>query len=39
MTTIKENKFHDRDNTLLYNRKESCDIIKMYGVKLKYILL
>jgi hypothetical protein len=39
MITIKEHEFHYRDNTILYNRKESCDIIKIYGIKMKYIHL
>jgi hypothetical protein len=39
MITIKEYQFHDRDNTVLYIRKESSDNTIMYGVKLKYILL
>jgi hypothetical protein len=37
--TIKEHQFHDRENKLLFGRKELCDITKMYGIKLKYILL
>jgi hypothetical protein len=36
---IEEHQFHDRDNTLLYSRKQSCDITKMYGIKIKYMLL
>jgi hypothetical protein len=37
--SIIEHQFHDRDNTLVYSRKESGHITKMYGIKLKYILL
>jgi hypothetical protein len=39
MITIKGHQCHDRDNTVLYNRKESSDITIMYGVKFKYIIL
>jgi hypothetical protein len=35
MLKIKEQQFHDRENTLLYSRKHSCDITKLYGIKLK----
>jgi hypothetical protein len=39
MIKIKEHQFHNRDNTVLYSRKESCDITIMFGVGFKYILL
>jgi hypothetical protein len=39
MITIKEHQFHDRDKTVLYSRKELCDITIMYGVKINYILI
>jgi hypothetical protein len=35
MITIKEHQFHDKDITQLYSRKETCDITKMYGIKIK----
>jgi hypothetical protein len=37
--TLEEHQFHDRDITLLYIRKPLCDIIKLYGNKLLYVLL
>jgi hypothetical protein len=39
MLMIEECHFHDRDLTLLYNRKQSYDITKMYGTKIQYMLL
>jgi hypothetical protein len=39
MITIKGHQFHEVYNTLLYSRKESCDITKKYGIKLKYVIL
>jgi hypothetical protein len=36
---ILENQFHDSDNTLLYSRKQLCDITKIYGINLKYMLI
>jgi hypothetical protein len=37
--TIKEHQFHDRDNKILYSKRESWGITKIYGFKLKYNLL
>jgi hypothetical protein len=34
MITINEHQFHDKDKTVLYSIKESCDITIMYGVNL-----
>jgi hypothetical protein len=36
---LEKHKFHDRDITLLYILKYSCDITKMYGTMFQYILL
>jgi hypothetical protein len=36
---IIDNLFHDRDNLLLYTRKQTCIYTKNYGIKLKYMLL
>jgi hypothetical protein len=36
---IEEYQFNDRDITSIYSRKQSCDINKMYGTKLQYMLL
>jgi hypothetical protein len=39
MLIIEENQFFYKDITLLYSRKESCYITKMYGTKLQYMLI
>jgi hypothetical protein len=39
MLIIEEHEFHDRDVTQLYSRNQSCDINKMYGTKVHYIIL
>jgi hypothetical protein len=33
MISVKEYVFHDKDNLLLYTRKQTCAIIKMYCLK------
>jgi hypothetical protein len=37
--SIKEYVFHDKDNFLLYTRKQTYGIIKIYCLKLKYMFL
>jgi hypothetical protein len=37
INTFKEHDIHERENTILYSRKESCDINEMYGIMLKYM--
>jgi hypothetical protein len=36
---LEEPQFHDGDITLLYMSKQLCDINKMYGTKLQYMIL
>jgi hypothetical protein len=38
MLIIEDHQFHDRDNTLQYSWKQSCDIIKRYVSKLEYMI-
>jgi hypothetical protein len=38
MITITEQHFLDRDNKILYRRREPFEITRMYGINLKYII-
>jgi hypothetical protein len=37
--SIKEYEFHDKENFLLYTRRKTYAIIKIYYLKLKYMIL